>query len=355
MPRRKDVGEYCGRNFLYGLITLCDETPYERRQDHLRKRDKALIATLFLTGGSVEEVLMLTKGNFDFEDSEAQAGNAFVVKKMILLRRRIKKKKPKPVFRTFPIFEDDPLQEYLRDWLDTEVSHYLFAGQSKGQPLSRTQAWNIISGLRKRLKRTREEINKQIWFKNQRMLYLARELGWSDIHIQQYFKMENPLVISGNQESWRNLLYIHRKPHARESMEKLIFPNGVLKSLPPEVIKTVKGIMLNYHNNYPRFCFGGMRTALIDAIRIRFKKDRKASKLYDAEGNEYSLPKLIELAKEERYITRHSAEYLRRQVKVFGDISLHDFMADLRKEEVPSIFTQLRMALARMYYKEKSR
>jgi len=112
--------------------------------------------------------------------------------------------------------------------------------------------------------------------------------------------------------------------------------------------------MLNYHNEYPRFCFGGMRTALIDAIRIRFKEDKKERKLYDAEGNEYGLPKLIELAKQERYISRNLANYLRRQVKVFGDISLHDYMPDLQKEEVPAIFTQLRMALARMYPEEKS-
>jgi len=226
MSRRTNIGEYCGRVNLYGLIKLCDETQYNRHQDRLRKRNKALIATLFLTGASVEEVLGLRKDNFDFDDSEAQSRNAFVVKDMRLFGY----KKPKLVFRTFPIFKDDPLVEYLRDWL-LEVDYYLFSGQSKGRPLSRQTVFGIIKKLRKHLKF--EIVPK--WFPQQRMLYFARELGWSKYHIQQYFKMEVFPTISGDKESWRNLLYIHRKQRARESTEKLIFPNAVLERLPPEV------------------------------------------------------------------------------------------------------------------------
>jgi len=38
--------------------------------EHLRKRDKGLIATLFLSGGRIEEVVRLRKRNFNFEEGK---------------------------------------------------------------------------------------------------------------------------------------------------------------------------------------------------------------------------------------------------------------------------------------------
>ena len=138
-----------------------------------------------------------------------------------------------------------------------------------------------------------------------------------------------------------------------EKAEELSFPREVLEKLPQEVRKTVEGVMFNYRKDYPNFSFWGMRKALIDAIRIRFKIDGKEDRLYDKDGDAYKLPKWIELAKQEKYISSYSAKHLKDQVKVFGDTASHDYMADLHKEEVPLIFTQLRIALARMYYEEK--
>ena len=142
MSRQRNVGEYCGRSYLYNLVKLCDETSSNRT----RVRDKALIATLFLTGGFIEEVLRLRKDNFDFNDSEAQARGAFVVKKMRLFRHW----RGKQVFRTFPIFNDDPLVEFLREWLP-EVDDYLFPNPSKTRPLTRQTGWRVVKKLRPRL------------------------------------------------------------------------------------------------------------------------------------------------------------------------------------------------------------
>ena len=142
---------------------------------------------------------------------------------------------------------------------------------------------------------------------------------------------------------------------SKEGPEQLNFPNDVLRKLPPEVRKTVEGVMFNYRSDYPDFCFWGMRKALIDALRIRFKKDRKEKKLYDKNGNAYKLLTWINLARQERYISKESAKFLKSQVKVFGDTASHDYMADLHKDEVPPIFVQLRIALGRMYYEEKSK
>ena len=135
-------------------------------------------------------------------------------------------------------------------------------------------------------------------------------------------------------------------------MENLVFPKKILEKLPQEVRKTIEGVMLNYVNDLPDFCFWGMRKALIDAIRIRFKRDKKEKMLYDENGNAYKLLTWIELAKQKRYLSYSLARDLNREVKIFGDTASHDYMANLHKEEVPSIFKHLRLALARMYYNE---
>jgi hypothetical protein len=135
-----------------------------------------------------------------------------------------------------------------------------------------------------------------------------------------------------------------------EKKEELDLPEEIFKKLPREVQKTIEGIKLNYEKNFPEFCFWGMRKALIDGIRIRFKKDGKENMLYDEQGRAYRLSKWIELAKQERYINTTIANKLREEVKVFGDVASHDYMVDLQKDEVPSIFRHLRLALARMYY-----
>jgi predicted nuclease with TOPRIM domain len=135
-----------------------------------------------------------------------------------------------------------------------------------------------------------------------------------------------------------------------EKREELDFPEEIFKKLPAEVQKTIEGIKLNYQKDFPVFCFFGMRKALIDAIRIRFKRDGKENKLYDKQGRAYKLAKWIELAKQERYISPNIAKKLQEEVKVFGDVASHDYMVNLQKDEVPSIFKHLRLALARMYH-----
>ena len=112
-------------------------------------------------------------------------------------------------------------------------------------------------------------------------------------------------------------------------IEKLEFPAEVTPTLPAVVKRTIEGIISNYEHDFPDFCFLGMRKALIDSIRIRFQRDQKEGLLYDMDGNAYGLPKWIELAKQERYISRTSATDLTARVKVFGDVASHDYMANL--------------------------
>lgn len=134
--------------------------------------------------------------------------------------------------------------------------------------------------------------------------------------------------------------------------EELLVPNEVLDSLPREVGRTIKGVCHNYRGGFIDFCFWGMRKALIDAIRIRFTRDRKEKMLYDKERTPYSLSRWIELATQQGYISSHIAKDLNSQVKVFGDVASHDYMANLQKEEVRPVMTSLRMTLSRMYYQK---
>jgi site-specific recombinase XerD len=171
---------------------------------------------------------------------------------------------------------------------------------------------------------------------------------------------EKEIMEEGEKRAYDMFRVIQEKTHKSEAdisvpkkkKERLFIPTEVLENIPQEVRKTIKGIISNYQNNFPDFCFWGMRKALIDAINIRFRRNGKDGKLYNENGNAYNLPKWIELAKQERYISANQANKLNKEVKVFGDTASHDHMTDLQKEEVPTIFKHLRLALARMYYQQ---
>jgi len=215
---KEEITEYCGEKFLEELIEKCNETPYRVNQDYLRKRDKALIATLFLTGGRVSEVLMLKKNNFDFDNEEAKRNNAFLVKDMKLLKHYTVKGKPRYVTRTFPIWYDEPLVQYLPEWL-LEIEDYLFpSGKEKNRPMTRYRASQIISDLGKH-RDIRTHINPS-WFRFQREHYLVKEKGFSPYDVQAYMKLRNPPTIFRNRKDWQNLLVLARPPRQEKVYEK---------------------------------------------------------------------------------------------------------------------------------------
>lgn len=219
MPRRRKIGEYCGDPFLESLIRECDKTPYKHRPDYLRKRDKALVATLFLTGGMIDEVLMLKKENFDFENETAKKMNAFLVRNMRVTMYRHERGQPRFVTRTFPIFHDEPLVQYLLEWLP-EVDDYLFPGHPKGNHLKKVLPWIRISNLGKRLN---FPINPK-WFREQRMYHLAQR-GFDSFDIQKYLKRKYLPKIHALRDNWQTLLFAVGKLGQEE-----IFSTGLLSS-----------------------------------------------------------------------------------------------------------------------------
>ena len=135
-------------------------------------------------------------------------------------------------------------------------------------------------------------------------------------------------------------------------LEELLFPSEILKKLPKEVKRVIEGIKTNFEQDFPDFCCMGIRKALSISIDIRFKKDGVYDKLFDSNQEPYKLPKKIELAKQEKYLSSSLAKKLLKEAKVFGDVALHNHRIDLKKEEVPSIFKLLRLALDHMYHEE---
>jgi len=171
MPRHRDIRGYLGDSFLAALINECDKTQYGENQEYMRKRDKALVATVFLTAGYIHKVLKLKKSNFEFKDEDRRRRNAFFVNKMPIARQRRKKET-----RRFPIFYDDLMVEHLLDWIHMlpEADGYLFPSETrKGEPLGRGMAWKIIKDLGERIDFVMSPTDLRV----QRMYYLNIKKG----------------------------------------------------------------------------------------------------------------------------------------------------------------------------------
>ena len=199
----KIVKSYCGDHYLEKLIKKVDEIPRSANQDFRRKRDKAFLSALFITGGIMKEVLTLKKENFDRNNERARKFNAYLVKDMEVLKKRTKGTSI-PTTRTFPIWRDDPLIKYLIDWLD-EIDNYLFPAKPwTDVPMSYHNGYDIIEAVKNQLKR--EEPIVSSWFREQRKYYLMKKKGFSVYDIQGYFSMTTTPDKSQATKHWQNLL-----------------------------------------------------------------------------------------------------------------------------------------------------
>jgi len=222
----RDVSQFVGWDILIAMINECDKTPYFKRSrfrhpydaDKLRRRDKALIATLFEAGGRVQEVLLLRKSNFEVTK------DSLVVSDMKVLKRYkkvdeildIKAEKPKgeigklyhwshkhdawvrrryvtkPVLVTrgrFIIPKFEPLVKPILTWLDEieDDNQLLFEGWGKLPHLTRERAYQIVRDIGRR-------VGLRIcnhWFRAQRACQLATEYGFRDAELRRFFLWEN--------------------------------------------------------------------------------------------------------------------------------------------------------------------
>jgi len=198
--------EFDGWDFMLSLVEECRRTPYkaprvldgetaEEYVARLIRRDQALIATLFETGGRVSEVIQLRRRNFQVGEE------AIIVTGMKVLKRYEKVKEyeddtgrvrwiTRPVFETrgrFPILVREPLVPYLLPWLD-ETEDYLFPSSAAHRDhIDRSWAYKIV-------RRVGDRLGHHIWphyFRSQRASQLVQDYGFNLHQLLRFFNWKN--------------------------------------------------------------------------------------------------------------------------------------------------------------------
>jgi len=198
----QDVEEFVGWETLLGMVEEAGRTRYrpspvwpaeaaEDYQDRLRRRDQALIATLFLTGGRVSEVVELEASNF-------RVGSRFIVVRGMRVLKRYRRvaaymEGGRKRYRTEPVFETrgrfsfptgEPLVPHLVSWLEEVGEGPLFPSPAKTRShLSRVRAYQVVTTIGRR-------VGVEIWphwFRAQRASQLAEEYGFQLHRLMEWF------------------------------------------------------------------------------------------------------------------------------------------------------------------------
>lgn len=207
----KNLEGFQGWGLLQELIDECRNTEYrpspvwmnylntkdvEEYREHLTKRDQALIATLFLTGGRVNETAQLRKSNFKTE--ETPQGTWILVTGMAVLKGFKKigvdevtnKWITEKVHQTrgrFPIPGDEPLVPYMMDWVEQSEDH-LFTSPAKHRAhISGMRVYQIIRDIGQRCG---VEIWPH-WFRAQRASQIFAEYGYSPHQLKEWFSWKD--------------------------------------------------------------------------------------------------------------------------------------------------------------------
>jgi integrase len=168
----EDVREFCGWPKLMEIVNRAK-----------KGETKALIAALFLTGGRISEVLMLTRGNFTLSKDKKY----LLIKGMPIVKRfrkvgewiddegkRRKKTEKLTEYRTIPIPIKEPLTKILLDW----VSRF----KRKDQKIFNTTRVMAFYDIRK----LGEDLYPH-WFRAQRASQLASEYGFQEHQLMEFF------------------------------------------------------------------------------------------------------------------------------------------------------------------------
>lgn len=231
-PERKsmdDISTFIGWNKIKELVNSCELQSYnewrspKRDASKLIERDKALITTLFLTGGRVREVLSLRRENFDFSHPEYITVKDMLLEKIfrkvasyievlhIQPRRNVfaplykpkllrdgttvwsrkrwetdinsEKVRKRRIRKPFPIFKNEALVPILENWV-TKSEDLLFPSydiRRIGKPLSSVRSWQIVKSVGRLC-------NLDLWnhwFRIQRasQLFYEYNLTWEELKL----------------------------------------------------------------------------------------------------------------------------------------------------------------------------
>jgi len=229
MSVTEDILEFCGWQAINDLVTFKGNTEIEQ----------AFLATLFLTGGRVQEVLSLTKENFTIHERKDGA-KYFRVSKMPLEKRykkigeKFKGEDGKNHFHTeksfefrnnFSIMFKEPIAPILVNWIEKSKGGLLFPSPNKKKgickkgerPRSRKWAYKFIRRLDKKVTKTlryalglatpqivdrtaENQQGRQIadclhlwlhWFRSQRASQLRHDYHWDIYGLMTYFSWKS--------------------------------------------------------------------------------------------------------------------------------------------------------------------
>lgn len=204
-----DIEKFVGWDTLMGLVEECRNTTYkpspvwpadealiEEYRQRLIRRDQALIAALFLTGGRVNEVVPLRKANFEYYLQATPP--AIRVRGMTVLKRykkvdTYKDSEGRKRYVTervtmsrgvFSINMKEPLVPVLTSWL-AEVDDHLFESPARDRShISDSWAYKIVRRVGKR-------IGVEVWphwFRSQRASQLVTDYGFPIHELADWFK-----------------------------------------------------------------------------------------------------------------------------------------------------------------------
>jgi len=139
----EDVKAHLGLEQIFNLI-MAKTWPYKMDMENFYRRDRCLMALLFLTAGRISEVLSLVREQFDF-----QADPNFIIIRNMILVKRLKTRKGKPVKHTTSPIRDEvalPLHGPLSKFTRLVEDYVLSISDPKAKlfPFSRRRAWQIV-------------------------------------------------------------------------------------------------------------------------------------------------------------------------------------------------------------------
>ncbi|MEM3000502.1 MAG: hypothetical protein QXX34_08275 [Candidatus Bathyarchaeia archaeon] len=123
---------------IYQLITT-KSWPYKTNKEFFEKRDKALMALLYLTCGRITEVLSLTKKQFDLESEP----NFVIIRNMIVVKRKKKaKRKSRAIRDEVPLPREGALAPFTK--LILEYLELIENPEDKLFNFGRNRAYKIV-------------------------------------------------------------------------------------------------------------------------------------------------------------------------------------------------------------------
>ncbi len=138
-------------------------------------RNRALPATLFLTGTRISEAIQLRQAHFDLEDGTwVRCSNVPLVKQKVA----------KP-FRTFSFLKAEPLWSYLKEYVEAPI----FALKSNQLlfPIGSNMAYKIVTELGRKAGVT----IWNHWFRSQRASQMGAEYNMTENDMMEWFKIRD--------------------------------------------------------------------------------------------------------------------------------------------------------------------